>query len=86
MTKRTPFLLAILVLAVSTPLIAQSDEPAMTQPAGTDAVQPDATGETTSDATVDESRELPRTASPLPLLALIGGSSGAAALALRRRR
>ena len=86
MSKRTPFLLAFLVLAISIPLIAQTGDPATQQPVATEGVQPADSGEASPDATVDESRELPRTASPLPLIALIGGASGGAALALRRRR
>ncbi|MBI2214740.1 MAG: hypothetical protein HYU52_13930 [Acidobacteria bacterium] len=92
MTKRLLSLLAVLVLGITTPLIAQSEDPTQQTPAmeePTQAADEQATGDeplVDDPATLDDERELPRTASPFPLLALLGASSGAAAFALRRRR
>lgn len=83
MTKRLLSVIAVLVLGVSTPLVAQSEDPSQQTP----AMENQQTTEPVDDpSTIEDERELPRTASPLPLLALLGASSGAAAFALRRRR
>ena len=80
MKNRTLPLVVVMLLSLSAPLLAQSEyEP---QPA---APQVDEPVESDIQAT-DESAELPRTAGPLPLLALLGVASGASALALRKYR
>jgi hypothetical protein len=82
MTKRLLSVLAVLVLGVSTPLVAQSEDPSQQTP----AMENQQTEPVDDPSTIEDERELPRTASPLPLLALLGASSGAAAFTLRRRR
>lgn len=91
MNKRTLPLLAVLVLCFAAPLTAQTQPaPVETPPQQTPVEEPanqipDEFAETESDA-IDDSGELPRTAGPLPLIALLGIASGASALVLRRHR
>ncbi len=94
MKRRMLPIFAVVLLGVAGAVIAQTQDkpqqaqPAVEQPASqapanqTPSTQP---ADTTAAAqTSTESREMPKTASPLPLLALVGVASAASALAMRR--
>lgn len=100
MAKRLLPLAALFILAISTSVVAQSQDQPLPPPPEQPVTEQQATAPASADqaaTTNDESTanaadestpsdEMPRTASELPLVALIGLSSGVAAIGVRRIR
>jgi len=101
MKKQILTIMAAFILALSVPLLAQSTDQPTDQPTQQPAVEQNEPNVDSSaqaevsidnDATMSEEQatsdeeELPKTASPLALLLVVGAGAGASALGIRKTR